>query len=389
MVNFDKVSFLRDYWQKKPMVIRHALPGFINPLSPDELAGLALEEEIESRLVSETPETAPYWHLKRGPFQDRDFSQLPQSHWTLLVQGVDRFIPEVAAALNHFDFIPQWRVDDVMISYAAAQGSVGPHYDNYDVFLYQAKGARKWFLTSKNCHPENYLSGLDLRIMKDFDVEEEFLLEEGDMLYLPAHVGHYGIAADGDCMTWSFGYRSYQSLELLDSFADYLTEQSIAPTLYQDPDWTTLKGAGEIPMTAVSKAKEALARLLDDEHRLTSWFGCFATQLDQQAEQLLPMPLTEEELVDEQTFINQLTDSNGLERNPVCRFAYTETKGSVALFINGCEWELGESAGELAKLIANSRELSIEELKPYLNDSANQKLLYDLWRLLWLELNLV
>lgn len=188
MVHFQKMTvqtFLKDYWQKKPLIIRQALPDFTNPLTPDELAGLALEEEIESRLVYETPDHSPQWNLKRGPFKESDLIGLPKTHWTLLVQGVDRIVPDVYELLEHFNFIPQWRVDDVMISYAALHGSVGPHYDNYDVFLYQAKGRRLWSLTSKKCHTNNFIQGLELRIMKEFEVEEQFILEEGDMLYLP------------------------------------------------------------------------------------------------------------------------------------------------------------------------------------------------------------
>jgi 50S ribosomal protein L16 3-hydroxylase len=219
--NISITSFLTNYWQKKPLVIRQALPGFNSPISPDELAGLALEEEIESRIVWETPNQSPQWHLKRGPFTEKDFSSLPNSHWTLLVQGVDRVIPEVYALLDHFNFLPQWRVDDVMISFATLFGGVGPHYDNYDVFLYQAKGQRLWSLTSQKCKPENYIPELELRIMREFAVEEEILLEEGDMLYLPPHIGHYGISQSDECMTYSFGYRSYQGQELWDSLGDY------------------------------------------------------------------------------------------------------------------------------------------------------------------------
>ena len=228
MISFKDIpvkTFLTDYWQKKPLVIRDALPCFINPISPDELAGLALEEDIESRIVHETLGTSPLWHLKKGPFSESDFSTLPKTHWTLLVQGLDRIIPEVYELLNHFDFIPQWRIDDVMLSFAALDGSVGPHYDNYDVFLYQAKGQRKWSLTTKNCHTDNYIKNIDLRIMNEFNVEEEFILEEGDMLYLPPHVGHYGISLSEECMTYSFGYRSYQGQELWDSLGDYVSEK--------------------------------------------------------------------------------------------------------------------------------------------------------------------
>jgi 50S ribosomal protein L16 3-hydroxylase len=160
MINFQDISlktFLSEYWQKKPLIIRNALPEFMNPLSPDELAGLALEDDVESRMVRETPNEKPYWHLKRGPFSESDFNTLPQTHWTLLVQGVDRLVPEVNELLDYFDFIPQWRVDDIMISFAALHGGVGPHYDNYDVFLYQAQGRREWSLTTKECTNDNYI----------------------------------------------------------------------------------------------------------------------------------------------------------------------------------------------------------------------------------------
>lgn len=138
MLHFQQINletFLTEYWQKKPLLLRNALPNFINLLSPDELAGLALEEEVESRIVIQRPHHIKPWHLLRGPFCEKDFQSLPKTHWTLLVQGVDRFVPEVYQLLEHFNFLPQWRIDDVMISYASKYGSVGPHYDNYDVFL--------------------------------------------------------------------------------------------------------------------------------------------------------------------------------------------------------------------------------------------------------------
>ncbi len=135
-------EFLRDYWQQKPLLVRQAIPGFESPISADELAGLALEEEVESRLVLE--HGARPWELRRGPFAEDTFSQLPERDWTLLVQAVDQFVPEVAEVLKHFGFLPSWRIDDLMISFAAPGGSVGPHFDNYDVFLLQAQGQRRW-----------------------------------------------------------------------------------------------------------------------------------------------------------------------------------------------------------------------------------------------------
>lgn len=137
-------TFLREYWQRKPLLIRQAFPGFETPLSPDELAGLALEDEIESRIVLE--HGAHPWELRRGPFTEEDFRTLPERDWTLLVQSVDQFVPEVGELLKAFRFLPSWRLDDIMISYAAPGGSVGPHYDNYDVFLLQGHGRRRWKL---------------------------------------------------------------------------------------------------------------------------------------------------------------------------------------------------------------------------------------------------
>ncbi len=197
-------------------------------------------------------------------------------------------MPEVYALLEHFNFIPQWRLDDVMISFATRNGSVGPHYDNYDVFLFQAQGQREWLLTTQNCTPENYKPDLELRIMEQFAIEQRLVLDEGDMLYLPAHVGHYGIARSEECMTYSFGYRSYQGQEIWDSLGEHLAEKNSFKNLYQDPDWSKLTNTAEIQAPAWHKAQQLLRELIQDEQIIKPWFGCFATQLDQQAEQQLP-----------------------------------------------------------------------------------------------------
>jgi 50S ribosomal protein L16 3-hydroxylase len=394
VINFKDIEltdFLTNYWQKKPYVFRAALPGFVNPLTAEELAGLALEEEIESRLVFETPTRAPFWRLKRGPFQEKDFSALPDSHWTLLVQGVDRFVPEVASLLDYFDFLPYWRVDDVMISYAVEQGSVGPHYDNYDVFLYQAKGRRRWLLTTVGCVDSNYLSDLELRIMKEFQVEQDLILEEGDMLYLPPHVGHHGISLSQECMTYSFGYRSYQGQELWDSFGEYLASKPTSPLLYQDPIWAGLPNRAEIPREAWQQAKQVLLTLLEDENQLKRWFAGFATSLDHHAESLLPLePEDSQDTIEE--FQSQLTSSLGLVRNSLCRFAYLslDEPPFLALYVNGCEWCTELVNPELVKLIAEHRSVNLTQLLPFLapTDStahANVSFLYELWSLQWLE----
>lgn len=371
---------------KKPLVIRNALPDFVAPLSPDELAGLALEEDIESRLVFETPNEKPFWHLKRGPFFENDLSSLPPTHWTLLVQGVDRLIPEVYALLDHFDFIPQWRIDDIMISYAVLHGSVGPHYDNYDVFLYQAQGRREWSLTTKGCNNENYIQDLELRIMSQFEEEQRFILEEGDMLYLPPHVGHYGISLSEECMTYSFGYRSYEGQELLDSLSEYLAEKETFKALYQDPDWSQSHNTSEITRPAWQSAQKLLQQLISDDKTIQSWFGCFATRLDQQAELQLPLPLEDNETIDLASFIKEIKAGANLARDPSCRFAYQtlDEQSEYQLYINGCEWDTAGVSQNLISYIANNRSLAHQSLIIYLNTTQNQIFIYNLWKLQWL-----
>ncbi len=393
MIHFQSIdvkTFLNEYWQKKPLLIRQALPGFINPLSADELAGLAMEEDVESRIVFETPEKTPHWQLKRGPFVEADFATLPKTHWTLLVQGVDQLIPEVACLLDHFNFLPQWRVDDVMISYAVKYGSVGPHYDNYDVFLYQASGQRQWSLTTKNCNEANYLQGVDLRIMEQFAIEEEYTLLPGDMLYLPPHIGHHGVSLGDDCMTYSFGYRRYQAQELWDSFGDYLSEQHQLTSLYHDPNWAVLKASSAIPRQAYVHAKQLMQQLLENEPLLQSWFGCFATRLDEHAEQHMPFPLENDEWGDIQVFIDELRTCTRLLRDATCRMAYYDKSDScnttVQLFVNGCAWDTDGVSSELLQFVANHRLLEISLLEPFLAEEDNQEFLYELWKLQWLQM---
>ncbi|MBA2656224.1 MAG: cupin domain-containing protein [Tatlockia sp.] len=390
MVRFEEIGleeFLRDYWQKKPLIIRKALPGFVNELSPDELAGLSMEEEIESRIVLQTPEQRPGWHLKRGPFLERDFANLPETHWTLLVQGLDRFVPEINELLEHFNFIPQWRIDDVMVSFAVKEGSVGPHYDNYDVFLYQAIGRRQWSLTTQHCNETNYLKDVELRIMKQFETEETYILEEGDMLYLPPHVGHYGIAFSDECMTYSFGYRSYQGQEIFDSFAEYISEKK-TNLLYKDPNWFTSANSSEIPPQASFQARKLMLEILDNEEQFKDWFACFVTQLDQQAESLLPMP-EEESLIAKTSFLAELKRGCAMKRNALCRFAYqmTAKDQGISFFANGCAWDVSKVSVDLVKLVANNRSLSKKALSPYILNSENQAFLFELWSLEWLSFN--
>ncbi len=270
-------NFLAEYWQRKPLLIRQALPNFSSPLEADELAGLALEEDIESRLIIERA-TSPYWTLQCGPFTDADFQKLPPSHWTLLVQAVDQWIPDVNDLRRHFDFLPQWRIDDIMLSYASDQGSVGPHFDQYDVFLLQGQGQRRWRL-GQYCDTDTpLLKGPELRIVENFKQSEEWLLEPGDMLYLPPGLAHWGVA-EGECMTYSIGFRAPSATELLSDLATELLSQNAVTNalIYRDPPLTSTMAKGTIDEQFIDEVRNLLLRQLDDKAQLAKWFARFMT----------------------------------------------------------------------------------------------------------------
>ncbi len=276
----DAQRFLDEYWQQKPLLLRQALPGFDCQLQADELAGLACEEETESRLVLEKGGRTP-WETRHGPFSEGDFRQLPESHWTLLVQDVDKHVPEVSQLLEYFRFLPDWRLDDVMVSYAADQGSVGPHSDDYDVFLYQAQGRRRWKLHYQPISEEDYIPDLDLRILPEFQAEEEWLLEAGDMLYLPPNLAHWGVA-EGECMTCSVGFRAPSYQELVSAWCDELLDYRVTPGRYRDPPLQPQLASAEIQPAAIAEIHQLLQRFLDaDLEWQRSWFGRYITETKQ------------------------------------------------------------------------------------------------------------
>ncbi|QOQ77793.1 cupin domain-containing protein [Pseudomonas poae] len=361
-------EFLRDYWQKKPLLIRQAIPDFESPIDADELAGLALEEEVESRLVIEHGERP--WELRRGPFAEDAFSTLPEREWTLLVQAVDQFVPEVAELLEHFRFLPSWRIDDVMISFAAPGGSVGPHFDNYDVFLLQAQGKRNWKI-GQMCNSESpLLQHADLRILADFDESEEWVLEPGDMLYLPPRLAHFGIAED-DCMTYSVGFRAPSAAEVLTHFTDFLSQYLTDEERYTDADAQPVSDPHQIQGDALDRLKSLLAEHMSDERMLLTWFGQFMT------EPRYPELVAGEEL-GEEDFINSLEGGAILVRNPSARMAWSEVDDDVLLFASGQSRYLPGKLRELLKLVCSADALHSDNLGAWLADEDGRDLLCEL-----------
>lgn len=361
-------EFLRDYWQKKPLLVRQAIPGFESPISPDELAGLALEDEVESRLVIEHGERP--WELRRGPFAEDAFAQLPERDWTLLVQAVDQFVPEVAELLEQFKFLPKWRIDDVMISFAAPGGGVGPHFDNYDVFLLQGHGKRRWQV-GQLCNSESpLLQHADLKILAEFAKTEEWVLEPGDMLYLPPLLAHCGTAED-DCMTYSVGFRAPSAAEVLTHFTDFLGQFLPDEERYSDAGAEPASDPHQIQRDALERLKALLNEHMGDERLLMTWFGQFMT------EPRYPELIAGLE-IDEGAFLGSLHDGAVLVRNPSARLAWSEVGEDLVLFASGQSRLLSASLRELLKLICSADALHIDNLGQWLTDDEGRNLLWEL-----------
>jgi len=329
-LGMSPTQFLRDYWQKRPLLIRNAFPGFTPPIAPDDLAGLACEEGVLARLIRHD-EKRERWQVKSGPLDEADFAHTGNSNWTLLVQDVDKWDADVATLLEPFAFLPSWRVDDIMISYAEPGGAVGAHVDQYDVFLLQGLGQRHWAISTDPHAPKDFRPDVELKQLAQFEPTHEWLLEPGDMLYLPPGVPHDGVAFGGPCMTFSVGMRAPSQAELTGDLADYLAERLDEDQRYTDPDLAPAKAGGEIDKAALARLRTALpfvAALYDGT--LRDWFGRFITRYrNAQAPATAAKPLSAPALD------RRLQDGAQLLRHPWSRMAWSRGKSGATLYANG------------------------------------------------------
>ena len=247
---------MRRHWQRAPLLVRGAFPQFRDPLSPRDVMRLAGSDEAVSRLVMRR---GTRWHVEQGPIAAARFKQLPRRAWTVLVQDTNHFSAQAQALLECFDFLPHARIDDVMVSYAVPGGGVGPHLDSYDVFLVQGRGRRRWQISAQDDH--SFVPGLDLKILQRFRPVREWVLEPGDMLYLPPGVAHDGVA-ETQCLTWSIGFRAPADAEIAAGFLDYLHEKLDAEGRYADPGTAPARHAGEVPPRMIQHVGEALRRAM-------------------------------------------------------------------------------------------------------------------------------
>lgn len=339
--NLDPEQFLQEYWQKQPCLIRQALPGYQCPLSPEKLAGIACEEGVEARLVMEKGGTHP-WQVKFSPLASTDFKSLPETHWTLLVQGVEHYHEEIYALLNHFRFIPNWRIDDVMISYAATHGGVGPHLDSYDVFVLQGLGQRRWQINANDYTEKDFIPDLELRIIDNFHAAREWVLGPGDMLYLPPGVAHNGIALD-PCMTLSIGFLAPSRSELITSFIDDTISATARDTRFTDPDRRLQKHAGEISKADLNRITGMMRSTFADDAVLQEWFGKYITRGHD-----CPGPAGNAPL-EKKDFRKMFKEKKTIHRRNGVRAAFIQQEGRLLLCVNG----------EIIALALKYRELAI------------------------------
>jgi len=337
-------EFLRDYWQKKPLLIRQAFPSFGGMLDPQRLITLACTEDVQARLVTQQ---RGKFELRQAPFEPEDFDSLNakggRANWTVLVQGVNHHLPEAAALLKHFSFIPHARLDDLMVSYAPKGGGVGPHFDSYDVFLLQGSGHRRWQISAQA--DRGLIKGAPLRILSDFRVEQEWVLEAGDMLYLPPHYAHNGIAED-DCMTYSIGFRTPAYQELAEQFLVYLQDRIEVDGMYADPDLKTQKHPSEISAAMLQQTGKAIMQVRWDREDIANFLGCYLSE---------PKP---------HIYFNAPEQPLGLAKFGVVvqkRGVQLDLKSQMLcnagwIFINGEEHQVNERDYTLLRILADERE---------------------------------
>ena len=242
--DLDESRFLAEYWQQKPLLLRNAFENFDNPLDPNELAGLACEEDSNARYIEHTGNNE--WRLCAGPLSEDFFDDVSGNEWSLLVSDVEKLLPEFQQYLQPFRFLPDWRIDDLMISYAPVGGSVGAHVDQYDVFLLQADGTREWQIETTPRERSEPSVSQTIALLGDFEANETWQLQRGDILYQPAQYAHHGIAIDEPCMTWSVGFRAPSVDEMIPEIANYLLETPAASHRFKDPNRKSTTSPGLI-----------------------------------------------------------------------------------------------------------------------------------------------
>ncbi len=356
--------FLNEYWQKKPLVIRQGLAGFSDFLSPDELAGLASEEQVESRRVFQKEGE---WQAEFGPFESYD--HLGKKDWSLIVQALNNWVPEVGQLISCFDFIPQWRFDDVMVSFATPGGGVGPHIDWYDVFICQGSGSRRWRV-GDNGHHNELVPHSALLHVEDFEPIIDVELHTGDILYIPPGFPHDGVSLQNS-MSFSMGYRTASARDMYSSLADYLIDHNLADQQIEDPGRKLCCSIGKVSREDFSSIKSQLMDVLDDQ-LISQMAGSVLTQSK------CELDLPEEELGFDVEYLLATLQQQDLIKLGGLRCLYFEDSAKPGTFyVNGEQYGLADELAPLVALFCDQTSLSQADLAAWLGNEELQSLLLE------------
>jgi len=346
-------EFLKEYWQKKPLLIKQGFRDFEDPLDANELAGLAIEESIESRIITNQNND---WQAHHGPFED--FELLTEQHSTLLVQAVDHWHPDAAQILEPFRFIPNWRIDDLMISYSTPGGGVGPHLDQYDVFIIQGEGKRHWRVGMPDSNLKQFAQNKSLLQVEQFPAVIDCILEPGDILYIPPGCPHEGYAVE-NAINYSVGFRAPNQQDLLSNFADYVIDKEVGNTRYADPLLEIRESKGLLNNSETDKVKQLLSSLLQDDSLFKSWLGQTTSEPKHEMDLMPPEDLYTPDQV------AQLIDESEevFERLGGTRAIYQHTDNELILSVNGQNFLLPKTDLAVVKLLTDDVSVTAEQIK--------------------------
>ena len=338
--------FLKKYWQKKPLLIRDAIKNFKSPITEKDLFRIAQNENAISRLIEFK---RGIWQVKYGPFKKLDLPKKINTPWTILVQNMNHHLPFAESFLNLFKFIPYARLDDLMVSFATKKGSVGPHFDSYDVFLFQAKGEREWKISEQKKFSLDKKSAI--KIITNFKVKNTWVLKPGDLLYLPPNVGHWGVSQSDDCLTYSIGFRAAGTFEIQSKFLDFIQDNLITNKndLYRDPNLNLQKNPAEINSNMIKKIQRIVNQLRWNTKSINNFIGQLLTEPIEGAVFETSKSMTVE------VFIKDLV-KKPLKLNPKTRMLFIKNN----FFINGELIEADKKSIMYLKQLANDREISIK-----------------------------
>lgn len=365
-------EFLTEYWQKKPLFIKNAFPDFEDPIDADEIAGLALEPFIPSRFIFESGGERP-WQLKMGPAVEDDFASLKDKKWMLVINDVEKNLPELKAMTAPFQFIPNWRLDDLQVSLGEEGGNVGAHWDDYDVFLIQGMGKKRWQISYAPVSEDDFVDGVDIRLIENFKADEEWIVEPGDMLYLPPRIGHYGVNI-GRSVTWSVGFRAPKHREMFRDFIEMQFDKIAEDARFSDPTLPVSSEYGHLTDDAIDRVMAVLQESLTHNREMVSeWFGAFITE-----PKMFQTPEPLDEPMDEESLVEFLDDGGALEVHPGITLLHREINDAIYLFAAGKSYSLPKSEKALVTYIVNSEFLEYEALEEALSSDVAKQFLVQL-----------